>query len=142
YKRSLIRSAPNPIAFSFYATKTLTPGEAGMLTAEPALLDRARVVSLHGMSRDAWRRYDQGGTWHYDILLPGFKYNMTDIQAALGLRQLEKLASFQRRRRQVVARYAEGFAALDALGLPVQRPDVEHPWHPYVLPRAPEPPRL
>ena len=101
YKGRLIGSGPNPVAFSFYATKNLTTGEGGMLTAEPALLDRARVVSLHGMSRDAWRRYDQGGSWHYDILLPGFKYNMTDIQAALGLRQLEKLASFQRRRRQV-----------------------------------------
>src|SRR5256886_2832895 len=112
YKGRLIGSGPNPVAFSFYATKNLTTGEGGMLTGEPALLDRARVVSLHGMSRDAWRRYDQGGSWHYDILLPGFKYNMTDIQAALGLRQLEKLAGFQRRRRQVVARYAEGFGEL------------------------------
>jgi dTDP-4-amino-4,6-dideoxygalactose transaminase len=139
YKGRLIGSGPNPVAFSFYATKNLTTGEGGMLTAEPALLDRARVVSLHGMSRDAWRRYDQGGSWHYDILLPGFKYNMTDIQAALGLRQLEKLAAFQRRRREVVMRYAEGLADLDALELPVERPDVEHAWHLYVLrlrPRA------
>src|SRR5438105_807526 len=109
---------------------------------DPALLDRARVVSLHGMSRDAWRRYDQGGSWHYDILLPGFKYNMTDIQAALGLRQLEKLASFQRRRRQVVARYAEGFADLDAVQLPVERPEVEHAWHLYVLRLRPKALRL
>jgi dTDP-4-amino-4,6-dideoxygalactose transaminase len=133
YKGRLVGSGPNPVAFSFYATKNLTTGEGGMLTAEPALLDRARVVSLHGMSRDAWRRYDQGGSWHYDILLPGFKYNMTDIQAALGLRQLEKLASFQRRRRQVVAHYAAAFADLDALELPVERPEVEHAWHLYVL---------
>jgi dTDP-4-amino-4,6-dideoxygalactose transaminase len=133
YKGRLVGSGPNPVAFSFYATKNLTTGEGGMLTGEPALLDRARVVSLHGMSRDAWRRYDQGGSWHYDILLPGFKYNMTDIQAALGLRQLEKLASFQRRRRQVVAHYAAAFADLDALELPVERPEVEHAWHLYVL---------
>jgi len=133
YKGRLIGSGPNPVAFSFYATKNLTTGEGGMLTGEPALLDRARVVSLHGMSRDAWGRYDQGGSWHYDILLPGFKYNMTDIQAALGLRQLEKLAGFQRRRRHVVARYAAGFADLDALELPVERPEVEHAWHLYVL---------
>src|SRR5205807_7748529 len=85
YKGRLIGSGPNPVAFSFYATMNLTTGEGGMLTGDPALLDRARVVSLHGMSRDAWRRYDQGGSWHYDILLPGFKYNMTDLQAALGL---------------------------------------------------------
>jgi dTDP-4-amino-4,6-dideoxygalactose transaminase len=133
YKGRLIGSGPNPVAFSFYATKNMTTGEGGMLTAEPALLDRARVVSLHGMSRDAWRRYDQGGSWHYDILLPGFKYNMTDIQAALGLRQLEKLASFQRRRRQVVAHYVGGLSDLDALELPVERPEVEHAWHLYVL---------
>ena len=142
YKGRLIGSGPNPVAFSFYATKNLTTGEGGMLTADPALLDRARVVSLHGMSRDAWRRYDQGGSWHYDILLPGFKYNMTDIQAALGLRQLEKLASFQRRRRQVVARYAEGFADLDAVQLPVERPEVEHAWHLYVLRLRPKALRL
>src|SRR5205807_8407721 len=65
YKGRLIGSGPNPVAFSFYATKNLTTGEGGMLTAEPALLDRARVVSLHGMNRDAWPRYDQGGTWAY-----------------------------------------------------------------------------
>jgi len=135
YKGRHIGSGPNPVAFSFYATKNLTTGEGGMLTADPALLDRARVVSLHGMSRDAWRRYDPGGggNWHYDILLPGFKYNMTDMQAALGLHQLEKLAAFQRRRRDVVARYAAGFADLDALELPVERADVEHAWHLYVL---------
>src|SRR6266571_4794213 len=138
YKGRLIGSGPNPVAFSFYATKNLTTGEGGMLTGDPALLDRARVVSLHGMSRDAWRRYDQGGSWHYDILLPGFKYNMTDIQAALGLRQLEKLAGFQRRRRHVVGRYAAGFADLDALELPVERPEVEHAWHLYVLRLVPE----
>ena len=138
YKGRLIGSGPNPVAFSFYATKNLTTGEGGMLTADPALLERARVVSLHGMSRDAWRRYDQGGSWHYDILLPGFKYNMTDIQAALGLRQLEKLAGFQRRRRHVVTRYAAGFADLDALELPVERPEVEHAWHLYVLRLVPD----
>ena len=135
YKGRLIGSGANPVAFSFYATKNLTTGEGGMLTADPALLDRARIVSLHGMSRDAWRRYDPGGggNWHYDILLPGFKYNMTDMQAALGLHQLEKLGGFQRRRREVVARYAAGFADLDALELPVERAEVEHAWHLYVL---------
>src|SRR5205807_2387829 len=78
----------NPAAFSFYATKNLTTAEGGMLTGEPAFLDRARVLSLHGMSRDAWKRYDQGASWRYEVLLPGFKYNMTDIQAAIGLCQL------------------------------------------------------
>jgi dTDP-4-amino-4,6-dideoxygalactose transaminase len=104
-----------------------------MLTGDAALLDRARVLSLHGMSRDAWKRYDQEGSWRYDILLPGFKYNMTDIQAALGLWQLRKLHRFQERRREVVRRYTEAFRDEEALELPVERPEVQHAWHLYVL---------
>jgi dTDP-4-amino-4,6-dideoxygalactose transaminase len=133
YKGRLVGSGDNPVAFSFYATKNLTTGEGGMLTGEPDLMDRARVLSLHGMSRDAWQRYDRGGSWRYDILAPGFKYNMTDIQASLGLWQLKKLARFQERRREVVRLYAEAFRGEDALELPVERAEVEHAWHLYVL---------
>ncbi len=104
-----------------------------MLTADPEFLARARVVSLHGMSRDAWKRYDKGGSWFYEVLLPGFKYNMTDIQAALGLWQLRKLERFQQRRREVVSQYERAFAAEPALEGPATRPDVEHAWHLYVL---------
>ncbi|HEV8380679.1 MAG TPA: DegT/DnrJ/EryC1/StrS aminotransferase family protein [Gemmatimonadales bacterium] len=133
YKGRLIGSGANPVAFSFYATKNLTTGEGGMLTASPQFLERARLISLHGMSRDAWKRYDKGGKWFYEVLHPGFKYNMTDIQAALGLWQLKKLPGFQQRRREVVARYTNAFADQDALETPVERPDVEHAWHLYVL---------
>jgi dTDP-4-amino-4,6-dideoxygalactose transaminase len=133
YKGRPIGSAGNPVAFSFYATKNLTTGEGGMLTADPEFLTRARVISLHGMSRDAYKRYDEGGSWFYEILLPGFKYNMTDIQAALGLWQLRKLAQFQQRRREIVGEYDRAFGAEPALELPVTRPDVEHAWHLYVL---------
>src|SRR6266545_1749752 len=105
YKGKLIGSGPNPAAFSFYATKNLTTAEGGMLTGAPEFLERARVRSLHGMSGDAWRRYGKGGKWFYEIVCPGFKYNMTDIQAALGLCQLKKLERFQERRREVVAAY-------------------------------------
>lgn len=133
YKGRLIGSSANPVAFSFYATKNLTTGEGGMLTAEPDFLQRARVASLHGMSRDGWDRYAEGGHWYYEIRMPGFKYNMTDIQAALGLCQLRKLAEFQRRRREVVEAYHRAFAGQAALELPVERPDVEHAWHLYVL---------
>jgi len=83
------------VAFSFYATKNLTTAEGGMLTGEHSFLERARLLSLHGLSRDAWKRYDKGGSWRYEVLAPGFKYNMTDIQAALGLWQLRKLPAFQ-----------------------------------------------
>jgi dTDP-4-amino-4,6-dideoxygalactose transaminase len=104
-----------------------------MLTGDAALLERARVASLHGMSRDAWKRYDKAGSWFYEILLPGFKYNMTDIQAALGLWQLRKLAGFQQIRRERVADYHRAFSQSDALILPVERAHVEHAWHLYVL---------
>jgi len=133
YKGRPIGSEGNPVAFSFYATKNLTTGEGGMLTADAEFLTRARVISLHGMSRDAWKRYDKGGSWFYEVLVPGFKYNMTDIQAALGLWQLRKLEQFQVRRRAVVSEYDRAFADEPALERPVTRPDVEHAWHLYVL---------
>lgn len=133
YRGRTIGSGANPVAFSFYATKNLTTAEGGMLTGEPAFLERARVLSLHGMSRDAWKRYDKGGSWRYELLAPGFKYNMTDIQAALGLAQLRKLAAFQRRRRRVVRLYADAFRGEEALELPVERSNVQHAWHLYVL---------
>jgi len=133
YRGRLIGSGPNPTAFSFYATKNLTTGEGGMLTGDPEFLRRARMVSLHGMSRDGWNRYAEGGHWYYEIQMPGFKYNMTDIQAALGLWQLRKLEAFQRRRRSIVTAYHEAFAGDDAFELPVERSDVEHAWHLYVL---------
>ncbi len=133
FKGRFIGAGPNPTAFSFYATKNLTTAEGGMLTGEPAFLEQARTISLHGMNRDAWKRYDQGGSWRYDVLLPGFKYNMTDIQAAIGLCQLRRQDVFQRRRREVVARYTAAFGADPALEPPVVRPDVEHAWHLYVL---------
>jgi dTDP-4-amino-4,6-dideoxygalactose transaminase len=133
YRGRTIGSGTNPVAFSFYPTKNMTTGEGGMLTGDAAFLERARTVSLHGMSRDAWSRYDRGGQWFYEVVLPGFKYNMTDIQAALGLWQLRKLAAFQERRRAVVRLYTEAFAGQDALELPVERSDVEHAWHLYVL---------
>jgi len=133
YRNHPIGAGGNPAAFSFYATKNLTTAEGGMLTGDAEFLDRARVVSLHGMSRDAWKRYERGGNWFYEVVVPGFKYNMTDIQAALGLWQLRKLAGFQERRRAVVRMYDEAFGSESALELPARRPDVEHAWHLYVL---------
>jgi dTDP-4-amino-4,6-dideoxygalactose transaminase len=133
YKGRPVGGDGNPVAFSFYAIKNLTTGEGGMLTGDPDFIARARVLSLHGMSRDAWKRYDEGGSWFYEVLLPGFKYNMSDIQAALGLCQLRKLEQFQRRRREIVRAYTCAFADEPALELPVTRPEVEHAWHLYVV---------
>jgi dTDP-4-amino-4,6-dideoxygalactose transaminase len=126
-------SVPDLTAFSFYATKNLTTGEGGMLTGPADLLERARTLSLHGMSRDAYRRYAQGGSWWYEVVAAGFKYNMTDVQAALGLVQLRRLVAFQARRREVVARYDAAFAGLEELELPARQPYVEHAWHLYVI---------
>ena len=133
YRDRPIGSRGNPTAFSFYATKNLTTAEGGMLTAAPEFLAQARIVALHGMSRDAWKRYAQGGSWYYEVLLPGFKYNMTDIQAALGLWQLRKLARLQQRRAEIVDQYHRAFADEPALELPVTRAEVEHAWHLYVV---------
>lgn len=133
YKGQYIGSGNNPVAFSFYATKNLTTAEGGMLTGTPEFLEKARVISLHGMSRDAWKRYDKGGSWFYEVVLPGFKYNMTDIQAAIGLVQLQRLQGFQNRRRQIVQKYNQAFSAIEALQVPVERMHVQHAWHLYVL---------
>jgi len=138
YRGRRIGAGPHPVAFSFYATKNLTTGEGGMLTGDPDFLARARMISLHGMSRDGWKRYEKGGSWYYEVLFPGFKYNMTDIQAGLGLWQLRKLERFQARRREVVRAYHAAFGDHPALEIPVTRPDVEHAWHLYVLRLRPE----
>jgi dTDP-4-amino-4,6-dideoxygalactose transaminase len=104
-----------------------------MLTGDPQLIDRARILSLHGMSRNAWNRYGVGGSWFYDVVSPGFKCNMTDIQAALGLVQLARLDTFQRRRSEIFARYNAAFESVEQLQIPTTRPDVSHAWHLYVL---------
>jgi dTDP-4-amino-4,6-dideoxygalactose transaminase len=121
------------VAFSFYATKNLTTGEGGALVGNADLVEEARLWCLHGMSRDAWGRYGRGGSWAYDVVRPGFKYNLGDVQAAIGLVQLDRLPSFHARRRELVARYREGLADLDAVELPVERPGVMHAWHLFVI---------
>lgn len=133
YKGRAIGSGSNPVAFSFYATKNITTAEGGMLTGSRELIKEARVLSLHGMSRDAWKRYDRGGSWYYEVLAPGYKYNMTDIQASLGLHQLRKLKRLQERRREIVRAYNAAFSGNDALEIPVEREEVEHAWHLYAL---------
>jgi dTDP-4-amino-4,6-dideoxygalactose transaminase len=133
YRGRWIGSGPNPVAFSFYATKNMTTGEGGMLTGDEELISQARIISLHGMSREAWRRYEQGGSWRYDVVLPGFKYNMTDIQAALGICQLRRLSEFQRRRQQIAEAYGNAFCNLEEIERPACRPEVKHAWHLYVV---------
>jgi dTDP-4-amino-4,6-dideoxygalactose transaminase len=121
------------VAFSFYVTKNITTGEGGMLTGGKALLDEARLWSAHGMSRDAWRRYDVGGSWRYEVLRPGFKYNMPDLLAALGSVQLGRAENMLRRRREIALAYTAAFAELPELDVPTARAHVRHAWHLYPL---------
>ena len=121
--------------FSFYANKTITTGEGGMLvTRDAALAKRAQVMRLHGMSRDAFDRFTATvPSWYYDIVAPGFKYNLTDIAAALGIHQLKKAHAFAARRAAIAARYNAAFADLPVVTAPVAPAGDLHPWHLYVL---------
>lgn len=103
--------------YSFYATKNLATGEGGMLvTNDEAFADRVRRLSLHGMSRDAWKRYTERGSWRYDILEPGYKYNISDLASSIGLVQLERLPQMQSRRDDIARRYVQSLSDLPGLG--------------------------
>jgi len=126
-------------AFSFYATKTLTTGEGGMVTTDDdSLANRIRLMRLHGMSRDAWKRYSAEGSWRYEVCEAGYKYNMTDPQAALGLVQLAKCDDMWRRRVEIAEKYDRALQSLEAYRLPTVAPDVQHAWHLYVILIEPE----
>src|SRR5882724_7265359 len=120
--------------FSFYATKNMTTGEGGMITtADKELAQRLRTLALHGMSRDAWARYTAAGSWCYEVAEPGYKYNMTDIQASLGIHQLRKLDSFIGRRRAIAQRFDEAFADLPEIRTPRRLPHRTHTYHIYAI---------
>ena len=120
--------------FSFYATKTITTGEGGMATTENAdWAQRMRMMSLHGISLDAWDRYTDKGSWYYEILHPGYKYNLSDIAAALGIEQLKRSDHFWQARRRIASHYHEAFADLPEVQVPACASDIQHAWHLYVI---------
>jgi dTDP-4-amino-4,6-dideoxygalactose transaminase len=120
--------------FSFYATKTITTGEGGMATTEnPEWAKRMRMMSLHGISLDAWDRYTDKGSWYYEIIHPGYKYNLTDIAGALGIEQLKRCDQFWEARRRIASHYHEAFADLPEIQVPACLPDTQHAWHLYVI---------
>jgi dTDP-4-amino-4,6-dideoxygalactose transaminase len=120
--------------FSFYATKNITCAEGGMITTDDeALAARIAVASLHGMDRDAWKRYDSTGSWFYEIHDTGFKYNLSDVHAAIGLAQLRRADDLMSRRQAIARAYTKAFAANPALEVPVTVTGVEHAWHLYVM---------
>ena len=115
--------------FSFYTNKTITTGEGGMaVTADPALADRIRQMSLHGLSRDAWNRY-RGGSWDYRIIAPGYKYNLTDLAASLGIHQLQRAEAMRRERESIADFYRQAFRDTTEIELPRQTPNRVHSWH-------------
>ena len=134
YEGRMVGTIGDLTCFSFYATKTITTGEGGMVTTEnDEYAERIRIMSLHGISRDAWKRYTAEGSWYYEILQPGFKYNLTDLAASLGIEQLKRCHAFREIRRRIAEQYDEGFADLEEIAIPVSSSNVEHAWHLYVI---------
>jgi dTDP-4-amino-4,6-dideoxygalactose transaminase len=134
YKDQMVGSIGDVTCFSFYATKNLTTGEGGMVTTrDEEISDRIRTLSLHGMDKNAWNRYSDKGSWYYEVQEPGFKYNMTDVQAALGTVQLGKLSYMQELRELYAAMYGAAFSKEEALIVPTYSDEHRHAWHLYVI---------
>jgi dTDP-4-amino-4,6-dideoxygalactose transaminase len=120
----------NVSCFSFYANKTITTGEGGIaVTNDSSLADRMRLMSLHGLSRDAWDRYSRGGSWDYKIIAPGFKYNLTDIAAAIGIHQLGRAETMRQQREEIGRYYLEALHDVQEIELPVENSDRINSWH-------------
>jgi perosamine synthetase len=134
YRGRLIGSIGDMSVFSFYASKNLTTGEGGMITTErDDFAEKLRTRRLHGMNRDAWKRYTAEGSWFYEVEYPGYKYNMTDINAALGLQQLGKLDMFHAVRTYYALLYQLGLSDLPEITLPEAPAHIQHAWHLYVI---------
>jgi len=134
YQGRKIGTHGRAVAFSFYATKNLTTGEGGMITtSDTALAKQMRPLALHGMNRDAWDRYSQSGSWYYEVDDLGYKYNMTDIQAAIGIHQLRKIESMNARRREIAGKYNQAFAGLPEIETFPESPDRTHVYHLYPI---------
>lgn len=129
----LIGASENPVIFSFYATKNLTTAEGGMITGAGEWMERLKSLRLHGITREFSNRYTPEGSWYYEVVEPGYKCNMTDIQAAMGRVQLRRLDEFQQRRAALVARYQAAFTSVDDLKIPIQHNNVSSAWHLYPL---------
>ncbi len=134
YQGEMVGTLGDITCFSFYATKTMTTGEGGMATTENAeWAERMRILSLHGISRDAENRYTPEGSWYYEILLPGYKYNLTDMASALGIPQLQKCHEFRNIRHRYAMRYNQAFKDIPEIIVPQVKEDIEHAWHLYII---------
>jgi perosamine synthetase len=126
--------AKSVTCYSFYANKTITTGEGGMaVTSNSKLAQRMRLMSLHGLSADAWGRYSTNGSWDYKIVAPGYKYNLTDIAAAIGIHQLGRAEAMRCEREEIARRYCETFAGVDQIELPAVDPNRIQSWHLFAI---------
>ena len=134
YHGNKIGAIGNFTAFSFYATKNITTGEGGMLTTnDDHYADKLRILSLHGISKNAWKRYGKEGFQHWELLMPGYKYNMFDVQASLGIHQIKKVESFLNRRVQIVKKYNDAFEKTEEIQLLKPESNIKHAHHLYVI---------
>jgi len=134
YKGKKIGTIGDTTSFSFYATKNITTGEGGMVTTDnEEIAEKIKILRLHGISRDAWKRYSSEGSWYYEIIECGYKYNMTDIQASIGIPQLKKAEVMRKRREEIAKIYNEEFDNLEGLIIPTIKKHVKHAWHLYPL---------
>ena len=130
----MVGASADIACYSFYANKTITTGEGGMAcTDNEEWADRMRVMSLHGISKDAWKRFSREGSWYYEITAPGFKYNMPDIAAAIGVNQLKKADAFYAERKRIAELFSKNMADIPGIILPAERVDVKHSWHLYLI---------
>jgi dTDP-4-amino-4,6-dideoxygalactose transaminase len=134
YKGKRVGQISEFTCFSFYATKTLTTGEGGMITTDNSeAAERMCLMRLHGIERDAWKRYRGDGSWFYEVLEAGFKYNLTDFQSAIGLVQLAKCDAMRQARERIAQRYSLSFSSREELVIPTVRQDRSTSWHLYIL---------
>lgn len=134
YNDKTIGTIGDITCFSFYATKTLSTGEGGMITTENAdWAKKIKILRLHGISEDAWNRYSDNGSWFYEVVDAGYKYNMTDIQAALGIAQLKKLEWMLQKRKVIADKYTGAFSGSDVIMPPTIKNDRTSSWHLYVI---------
>lgn len=139
YKGRNVGTLADLTCFSFYATKTISTGEGGAaVTANPDWADRMRIMALHGISRDAWKRYAADGSWYYEITAPGYKYNLTDIASAIGIGQLARAEEMRTRRESIADAYDDAFGGTDTFETPTRSPERVHAHHLYVLKLNPE----
>ncbi|MFC1570437.1 DegT/DnrJ/EryC1/StrS family aminotransferase [Candidatus Omnitrophota bacterium] len=134
YKNKKIGTMSDITCFSFYPIKNMTTIEGGLITTEnDEWADKMRIASLHGVSKDAWKRYASTDVIHHEVVYPGFKYNMSDIQASVGIHQLRRLDSFIERRREMTRIYNDVFKTMDAINIPKSIKDIKHAHHLYII---------